>query len=122
MMAEMAGWESRRIDYVLAFSQAPIDSDVYPHLPPDFHVDGEDENETYFLKLTNEGDIKSYLGMNVRKYQNGTITTIQPAIIDKILNRLGICNELKIHDTPANVILTKMNMELRVSKNGTIVQ
>ena len=29
----MAGWESRQIDYVLAFSQAPIDSDIYLHLP-----------------------------------------------------------------------------------------
>ena len=33
MIAEIAGWESRQIDYVLAFSQAPIDSDVYLHLP-----------------------------------------------------------------------------------------
>ena len=33
MMAEIAGWESRQIDYVLDFSQAPIDSDVYLHLP-----------------------------------------------------------------------------------------
>ena len=51
MMAEMAGWESIHIDYVLAFSQATIDSDVYLHLPAGFHVDGEDKNETYFLKL-----------------------------------------------------------------------
>ena len=33
MMDEIAGWESRQIDYFLAFSQAPIDSDVYLHLP-----------------------------------------------------------------------------------------
>ena len=33
MMAEISGWESRQIDYVLAFSQAPIDSDVYLHWP-----------------------------------------------------------------------------------------
>ena len=51
MMADMAGWESRQIDYVLAFSKAPIESDVYLNLPAGFHVDGEDENETYFLKL-----------------------------------------------------------------------
>ena len=51
MMAEMAGWESRQIDYVLAFYQAPIGSDVYPRLPAGFHVDGKDKNETYFLKL-----------------------------------------------------------------------
>ena len=42
MMAEMPGWESRKFYYVLVFSQAPIDSDVYLHLPAGFHVDGED--------------------------------------------------------------------------------
>ena len=57
--------------------------------------------------LINEGDVKSYLGMNVKKYPNGTITMIQPAIIDKILNSLGICDESKIHDTPENIILKK---------------
>ena len=51
MMDDMAGWESIKIDYVLAFYQAPIDSDVYLHLPAGFLVDGEDRNETYFLKL-----------------------------------------------------------------------
>ena len=33
MMDDMAGWESRHIYYVLDFSQAPIDSDIYLHLP-----------------------------------------------------------------------------------------
>ena len=51
MMADMAGWESIQIDYALAFSKAPIESDVYLNLPAGFHVDGEDKNETYFLKL-----------------------------------------------------------------------
>ena len=51
MMSDMSGWESRQIDYVLAFYQAPIVSDVYLHLPAGFHVDGKDKNETYFLKL-----------------------------------------------------------------------
>ena len=41
----------KTIDYVIAFSQAPINSDVYLCLPSVFHVDDEDENETYFLKL-----------------------------------------------------------------------
>ena len=50
-MADMDGWESIKIDYVIAFSQSPIYSDVYPYLPAGFHVDVEDKNETYFLKL-----------------------------------------------------------------------
>ena len=51
IMAGIARWESIQIYYILAFSQAKIDSDVYLHLPAGFHADGEDENETYFLKL-----------------------------------------------------------------------
>ena len=51
MMAEMAGWESRQIDYFLALSQSPIGSDLYIYLPEVFHVVGEDKNEIYFLKL-----------------------------------------------------------------------
>ena len=51
IMYEMAGWESIKIDYVLAFPQAPIDRDVYLRLPAEFYVDGEDKNETCFLKL-----------------------------------------------------------------------
>ena len=39
------------IDYVIDSFQAPIYSDVYLHLSSGFHVDGEDKNETYFLKL-----------------------------------------------------------------------
>ena len=31
MMDEIVRWESRQIDYVLAFSQEPIYSDVYLH-------------------------------------------------------------------------------------------
>ena len=50
MMDEMAGWESRQIDYVIAFSQAPIYSDVYISLQEVFYVDGEEKNETHFLK------------------------------------------------------------------------
>ena len=43
MMDEISGWESRHIDYVQAFSKAPIDSDVYIHLPARFHIYGEDK-------------------------------------------------------------------------------
>ena len=50
-MDEMAGCESLQMDHVLAFSQAPIDNDIYLRLPEGFHVYGEDKNETYSLKL-----------------------------------------------------------------------
>ena len=39
------------------------------------------KNLSKTFKLTDEGDVKSYLGMNSRKYPNVTITMSQPAII-----------------------------------------
>ena len=51
MISEMAGWESIKIDYVLAFSFAPMYRDFYFYLPAGFYAYGEKENETYFLRL-----------------------------------------------------------------------
>ena len=65
------------------------------------------KNLSKTFKLTDEGGVNSYLVMNVKKYPNGTITMSQPEIINKILNSLGICDESKFHNTPANFILTK---------------
>ena len=65
------------------------------------------KNISNTFKLTDEGDIKYYLCMNVRKDPNGTITMSQPEIIDKILNSLDIWDESKMHDTTANVILAR---------------
>ena len=57
--------------------------------------------------MTDKGGVNYYLGMNVSKDPNVTITMSQPAIIDKILNRLGIFDESKVHDVPTNFILTR---------------
>ena len=65
------------------------------------------KNLSKTFNLTDEGDVKSYLGMNISKDTNGTITMSQPAIIDKILNSFGICDESNMHDTSANFILKK---------------
>ena len=51
LLTEMAGWESRQIDYVLAFSQAPIDSTVYCRLPTGFHIENGTEGEEYVIVL-----------------------------------------------------------------------
>ena len=50
MLSEQAGWYSRQIDYVLAFSQAPIDCDVFCHLPSGFHIEGNNRDE-YVIQL-----------------------------------------------------------------------
>ena len=62
------------------------------------------------FNLTNERGVESYIGMNVSKDPNVTITMSQPAIIEKTLNSLWICDESKMHDTPANVFLSKIKM------------
>ena len=51
ILTHLAGWYSRQIDYVLAFSQAPIDSEVFCHLPAGSHITGGDESEEYVLQL-----------------------------------------------------------------------
>ena len=65
------------------------------------------ENLSKTFKLTDEGGVQYYPGTNYRKYPNQTIIMSQSEINDKILNRLYICDESRMHDTPANVILTK---------------
>ena len=45
----MHNWVTRQIDYVLAFSQAPIDSNVFCKLPTGFQ--GQDKNKRYCLRL-----------------------------------------------------------------------
>ena len=49
IMAEIVGWKTKQIDYVLAFSQAPIDTDLYLHLPQGFHA--PNNGQKYYLKL-----------------------------------------------------------------------
>ena len=58
------------------------------------------KNVSNTFKLTYEVGVKSNIGVNSIKDPNGTITMIQPAIIYKILNSLGICDESKMYDTP----------------------
>ena len=70
-------------------------------------IDALLKNPSKTSNMNDEGGVKSYLGMDVSKYKNGTITMSQPAIIEKILDRLGICDESKMHYTPENVILTE---------------
>ena len=70
-------------------------------------IDALLKNLSKAFKMNYQGGVNYYLVMNVRKDTNGTITTSQPVIIDKILNSLGICYESKMHDKLENVILTK---------------
>ena len=44
------GWETKQIDYVQAFPQAPAEKDLYLKVPSGFEVEGGDKNK-YALKL-----------------------------------------------------------------------
>ena len=143
MMAEIYGWESIKINYYLAFYQAPIYSDVYLRSTSNWFdmlktgledegfkkkvdpcifvrnncilicyvgdccifskdkeiIDALLKNLSNTFKLIDEGVVKSYIGMNVRKYPNGIITMSQPE----------------------HFILKNINMEMEGRNNGTIV-
>ena len=54
VLYQMNGQECRHLDYVLAFIQAPTDTDVYLQIPTGFHIqddDGNDVSNNYCLKL-----------------------------------------------------------------------
>jgi hypothetical protein len=61
--------------------------------------------------LTDEGDLKDYLGVRFTRNKDGTIELNQPRIIQRCLEIVKMLTDekVKIHDTPAEVrpILTK---------------
>ena len=62
------------------------------------------------FKLTDDegSDINAFLGIKVEKGEDSSITMTQPALINRILNDLSLQDDnCKMHDTPANVVLTK---------------
>ena len=61
--------------------------------------------ETNF-KLTGEGDLSAYLGIDITKNQNNSWTLSQPFLIERIIKALGLEVDSKTRDTPATEILT----------------
>ena len=54
------------------------------------------------LDITDEGDVKDFLGVNIKKQNDGTIHMTQPHLIDQILKDLNMNgDDVKIKDTPA---------------------
>ena len=49
-MVAAKGWHTKQSDYVLAFSQAPVEKEIYMRAPKSFEVSGSDPNE-YVLQL-----------------------------------------------------------------------
>ena len=55
------------------------------------------------LNITIEGDIQDFLGVNMERKDDGTITFSQPHLIDKILRAVRLGTEGKNRNTPAAV-------------------
>ena len=75
--------------------------------------------ETNF-KLTDEGDLSAYLGIDITKNQNNPWTLSQPFLIERIIKALGLEVDSKTHDTPATKILTSDKDGNPFNENGII--
>eukprot|EP00957_Ditylum_brightwellii_P146756 11172542-Ditylum_brightwellii.AAC.1 len=52
--------------------------------------------------LTNEGEVKFFLGIKFTDSENGDINMSKPALIDSIINLIGLKDDSKKHKTPAS--------------------
>jgi len=59
------------------------------------------------FKLTDEGDLETFLGVLFNKNGHNKLELTQPHLIQRIVDTLGIQDESKMHDTPANVTLNR---------------
>ena len=50
VLVAIHGWNTRQIDYVLAFPQAPVEKEIYMRVPKGFKITGKDPDD-YVLKL-----------------------------------------------------------------------
>ena len=183
ILHQVNNWKCRHLDYVLAFTQAPTDTDVFLRIPAGFHVENEDgvditdsyclkllkncygtkdaaanwfavlqkaledrgfqqctdidpclftrsdciiityvddclifyKNDEIFkeliksledeFKLTDEGDLETFLGVLFKKQGHNKLELTQPHLIQRIIDALNLQDDSKMHDTPANVTL-----------------
>ena len=58
--------------------------------------------------LTDDGELQDYIGTRFQRHTNGSVTLSQPRMIERLLAIVGLDSkdsQIKLHDTPANVIL-----------------
>ena len=53
--------------------------------------------------LTNEGDVKSFLGVKITHNDDRTMEFTQPSLIQNVLRHLKLTEDCKMHDTPAEM-------------------
>ena len=59
------------------------------------------------FKLTDEGDLSMFLYANPSKHNRSTFELAQSHPIERMIETLGLNDDSKTHDTPANAVLHK---------------
>jgi len=87
--AIIQGWHSKQIDFVMAYTQAPVERDMYIEVPKGFKVEGDsdyvlqihkiiEDMKQAGLDLTVKGDISNFLGVNISQHEDGIVHLTQP--------------------------------------------
>ena len=63
------------------------------------------------FKLTHEGDLSAYLGIDMNKNDNGTCALLQPCLMDRMRKALNLEQDRKACGTPAYETLTSVKDE-----------
>ncbi len=80
---------------------------IFPHailiLPDKHKIHSEIKSLQQDFDLTNDGELKDYLGTRFTRHTDGSIELSQPHMINRILEMVGIHpdSNTKMHDTPA---------------------
>jgi len=100
------GWKQSEIDTCM-FTKRGIILILYVDdgiliSPSKVLIDQEVKSLMEGFDLTDDGELKDYLGTRFVKHPDGSIELTQPQMIDRILGIVGLDNkDTKTHDTPA---------------------
>lgn len=105
------GWKPSDIDPCL-FTKGTVIlvlyvDDAYLTGPNKSDIDSAITSLKQDFSLTDEGDLKDYLGVRIIRHDDGTAELVQPRMIDRCLNIVGFPTrndtgtQIKMHDTPA---------------------
>ena len=67
-------------------------------------IDAEIKSLQKDYDLTDNGDLKGYLGTRLDRHTDGLVTLTQPRMMERVFNIVGIypaSKNVKLHDTPA---------------------
>jgi hypothetical protein len=103
------GWKQSEIDGCL-FTKDSIILVVYVDdailIPPsEYLIQSEIASLKAGYNLTDDGDLKDYLGTRFDRHDDGSISLSQPKMIERVLKIVGLdptFDRTKLHDTPAS--------------------